>query len=132
MLPGVYLLVRVVRNWRDLFGDRQSQTSMLVSGAWWGYGIITTLACFTVHRHYLIVLFPITFVWLAFWLLGKQPSRLGRVVLMLLVIAQFTVTASYLHYVHIHPDMQGEYGPAYSTQSGSTFAEHEQHEETTQ
>jgi hypothetical protein len=80
------------------------------------------------HRHYMIILFPLQFVWLARLALGgtvvNAPAagagRLGfnwgRSLLAVLVVCQGLITMQFLNYVHDRPLLKGDYGVPYRRQ----------------
>jgi hypothetical protein len=72
---GLVVLVRAGRRWRRERGASQdSPTAFTQNAALWGYGLLLTLSAFHVQRHYMIVLFPLQFLWLARLALG--PARI--------------------------------------------------------
>jgi hypothetical protein len=79
-------------------------------------GILMTLSCLEVRRHYLIMSFPLEWVWLSRMSLGG--SRLGQRYLMMIWVAQLLISASFLVYIHVnHGDPMGDYGVAYQFQT---------------
>jgi hypothetical protein len=118
-----YLLWHDRQHLADRWIGRSSPTAFTLSAALWGYGILLTLSLVSVTRHYLIILFPLEFVWLArLTLAGSEQSagvrRLGRGVLVTLCVAQLLISASFLNYIHVNqgaPD--ADYGVAYGAQS---------------
>jgi hypothetical protein len=91
-------------------------TGLAVNTAFLLMGLLMTLACITVCRHYLIVTFPLEWVWLS--KLSLQDSRWGRKRLMVLWVAQLVLTASFLVYIHVnHGDVLGDYGIPYEFQT---------------
>jgi hypothetical protein len=108
--------------WWDLFVGRESPTAFTQSAALWGFGILFTLTCLAIYRHYMTVAFPLTFVWATRMALGGRgsgPAELarGRVVLLMLCGAQALITAGFLNYVHTNPRYLGEYGVPYAAQA---------------
>jgi len=78
-------------------------------------GILMSLSRVELFRHYLIVTFPLEWVWLA-WL-GLWDKRWGHRYLMVLWIAQLLLTASFLLFLHLnHGDVLGDYGVGYQFQ----------------
>ncbi|MBE9033038.1 hypothetical protein IQ266_25200 [filamentous cyanobacterium LEGE 11480] len=71
--------------------------------------ILLLLARVRVPAHYLTILFPFTYIWVA-WLLRGKPRWLISI-----CIAQLLLTTIFLSYVHIHSGIPGgNYGFAYS------------------
>jgi hypothetical protein len=110
-------------DWRALLIGRRSETAFIVSAAVWGYGLVFNLACLRFYRHYLLVAFPLTFVWAAQLALapagpGGTRLRHARVLLLALCIGQALISASFLAFVHQRPDgIHGDYGVPYGAQA---------------
>jgi hypothetical protein len=108
--------------WRDCWIGRESASAFTQNAALWGFGLLLTLSSFSIHRHYMIVLFPLEFLWVArLALAGRDESarsvRLGRVLLVCLWLAQFFISANMLAYVHSRQNFSGtEYGIPYGAQ----------------
>jgi hypothetical protein len=102
------------------FIGRSSSTAFTQNAAFWGFGLLLTLTALPLHRHYMIILFPLEFLWLARQALitsdtlGAPPNRVGRGVLAGLCIAQLLITACFLGYIHhTGGTRKGDYGIAY-------------------
>ncbi|MBY0527974.1 MAG: hypothetical protein K2R98_31540 [Gemmataceae bacterium] len=83
----------------------ESATAFTVNGALWGFGLLLTLSLVPIHRHYLMVAFPLGFVWLARLVLGPgsdcaMPSRRGRRLLLAVCVVQLIISATFLAYIH--------------------------------
>jgi hypothetical protein len=118
---ALFYLWRQRSNWRDLFVGRESDSAFTQNAALWGFGCLLTLSCFSIHRHYMIVLFPLEFLWVARLALGSRVSpssrRIGRVLLLCLWLAQFVISANMLAYIHTRQDFAAtEYGTPYGAQ----------------
>jgi len=112
---GFRSLWRRRRSWRELWIGRESETAFTQNAALWGCGLLITLAQVGVARHYLIVTFPLMFLWLA--RMGLSDPRVGRRALLTLAIAQLLTSGAFLSYVHVRggaPD--GDYGVSYRQQ----------------
>jgi hypothetical protein len=111
--------------WREAFLGQGSTTAFTMSAAWWGFGLLLSLAGVSIHRHYLIILFPLTFVWLARAALAHSDRfagavRLGRGLLLALCLAQVLIAIGFLGYVHANQRrLRGDYGTPYGAQGGS-------------
>src|SRR5207253_5407029 len=70
LIPAGLRMWRDRRNWRALWTGRNAATALTQNAALWGYGILLTIANIPIYYHYLIVAFPLTFVWLARQALG--------------------------------------------------------------
>ncbi|MHB1426138.1 MAG: hypothetical protein ACYC3I_23490 [Gemmataceae bacterium] len=121
-------------NWRALWIGRGSASAFTQNAALWGFGLLLTLSSFSIHRHYMIVLFPLEFLWLARLVLpspltplrdgergrgegGACSPRLGRALLLSLCCAQFFLSANMLAYIHTRQNFSGtEYGVPYGAQ----------------
>jgi hypothetical protein len=101
--------------WMDRFVGRGSPTAFTQSAALWGFGLLLTLSALSIHRHYMIVLFPLECLWVARMALG-EPVRLGRRLLTGLWAAQLAVSASFVAYVHDSQRIGAEYGTTYAAQ----------------
>ena len=75
-----------------------------------------TLSCVEIFRHYLIMTYPLEWVWLS--RLSLRDSRWGRTYLAALWLAQLLITVSFLFYIHTtHGDPSSDYGIAYQFQT---------------
>ena len=123
---GVFLLLRAAwalgraRHSLSPWGiGTDSASDFTLNAALWGFGIVLTASGFYVQRHYLVVAFPLTFVWLARLALlpNGRPSwgpGLGRALLLTLCVGQFLLTAQFLHYIHRNQGAKdGDYGICY-------------------
>jgi hypothetical protein len=113
------------RPWSDYlarFVGRSSQSAFTQNAAFWGFGILLTLTALPLHRHYMVILFPLEFLWLARQALVVAPggaergesSSMGRGVLAALVVVQLLITVNFLVYIHqTGGSRNGDYGIAY-------------------
>jgi hypothetical protein len=114
LLRAAAALWRDRRRLRERFVGRGSPTAFTQSAALWGFGLLLTVSAFSIHRHYMIVLFPLECLWVARLALG---GRLGRGLLGGLWAAQLVVSASLLAYVHDTQRIRSEYGTTYRAQA---------------
>jgi hypothetical protein len=103
---------------------RASPSAFTHNAALWGFGLLLTLSCFSIRRHYMVVLFPLQFVWLARLALGPtgRPARqlrLGRVLLVVLLVGQALLSLQFLDYVHDSAWVRGDYGPPLKAQDAT-------------
>ena len=100
---------------------RASRETAFTEGAAIGaFGLLLTATLLTVFRHYLIVVYPLQWVWLSRLVL-RRPR--GRALLAGLWIAQLVISLSFLNYIHDHHGAEGgEYGRSYRWQVESTTA----------
>lgn len=118
---GVLILARGLRSWYRTRNARttaaDSPTRFTQNAALWGYGLLITLTSFPIHRHYMIILFPLPFLWLARLALNDAVRpRLGRGLLTALVLVQAALSIQFLCYVHDKQQINGDFGPTYAFQ----------------
>jgi hypothetical protein len=113
---------------------KTSPTAFTVAAALGGFGLLLTLSCCSIHRHYMIVLFPLEFVWVARLALQKRcqdpftckrvltPFLGGRTLLATLWVAQLLISANFLAFIHHTQYIRDEYGPTYRLQQRATEA----------
>ncbi len=115
-------------NWQSVLPSAQTpQTIFLIQSGLIGMGLLFTLghmlspylpAGFWVHRHYLIVAFPLPYVCLAN--LALRDTRYGEKLLLAMWCAQVVVTAAFLYYIHVNCGAPGaDYGVAFGCQLGA-------------
>ncbi len=123
---GICLLIRGVRQ-RSAAGDgadrssAPSSTALAQNIGMWGYGILLTLTLTPIHRHYLIIAYPLEFLWMARLALGaanEPPDRVrsGRALLACMCAVQLLISSSFLGYVHVKQVIHGDYGVVYQAQ----------------
>ena len=101
------------REWRALAGGASS-TGRAQNAAFLGFGILLTVAGVQMYPHYLIVVFPLTYLWLARAAL-LRPG--GRRLLAGIWMAQVLLAALFLLYVHRNGGSpEGDYGVPYARQ----------------
>lgn len=92
-----------------------TETAFLESAGLWGVGLLLTFLGFPLYPHYLLVLYPLPWLWIA--RLGAATGRKGRVGLALIWGAQLLVSVSFLLYIHAHHGaVYGDYGITYGYQ----------------
>lgn len=109
--------------WRGLLLSRGSPTELLCNAAFWGYGLLLALSCLPIHRHYMIIVYPLEALWFAYLAFapGGQvvAGNIGRRLLATMVICQALLSASFLVYVHHKQTIDGDYGVAYGSQQSN-------------
>ena len=120
---ALYLLWRQRSRLAALWVGRSSDTAFTQSAILWGFGILLTLTCMPLHRHYMVILFPMEFLWLARLALAASPNaddacpavfRPGRVVLGSLLALQLLLSVAFLGYIHSSGgSASGDYGIVY-------------------
>lgn len=119
---AAYVLRQHGRTWSDLLIGRKSYTAFTVNAALRGFGILLTASGLPIHPHYMIVAFPLPFVWLARLALGRPERQagaltFGRALLVVLCLSQFLVSACFLGYIHLNQGAShAEYGDIYAAQ----------------
>lgn len=103
------------RGWMPGLKD-SSETGLAVNSTLMASGVLLTLSCVKICRHYLIMTFPLEWVWLS--RLGLSNFHRGRRHLVALWIAQLLLTGAFLGYIHVnHGDPLGDYGVTYQGQT---------------
>lgn len=101
--------------WRRLAGA-ESETTLINSAGAWGVGLLMTAAAIPIYLHYLIVVYPLPWLWLG--LLGNASGREGRLSLAIIWCCQLTLSILFLCYIHTHHGAAtGDFGIAYGYQS---------------
>ncbi len=121
---GVIILSRAAHSlwsnrtrWRELVVGRDSTSAFVINACLWGCGLLLTATGSRIYRHYLLVLFPLTFVWLARLALGGGSLSFGRSLLCTICVAQAITSAAMIGYVHSHDrTIRGDYGMPYRVQ----------------
>lgn len=114
---AIYCLARwlkTVRRPRVLPADEDSNVWVWIYAAAFGMTTLLMLAGVRARTHYLVVAYPLPFVWLAWLLLTHGSPRLFRTVLALQLAISVTLM------LQVHRDggvVNGAYGPSYRAQS---------------
>lgn len=106
--------------WRALWIGKESKTAFTLAAALWGFGLAMTLSGFSIHRHYMIVLFFLQSLWLARLALVRQGGRW----LTALWLAQLLISTGLLAYVHDTQRLSSEYGPTWRSQQSERQLAH--------
>jgi hypothetical protein len=116
LCAGIAMLVSSVKTRGFSLGPGDStDTSLAIHSILFGTGILMSLSV-PVFRHYLIMSFPLEWVWLS--RLGLRDSRWGGRYLMMIWMAQLLISISFLVYLHTnHGAPGGDYGVAYQFQT---------------
>jgi hypothetical protein len=110
LLPGLARAVARLQNWRL---PRSDLRIALIAGIW-GFGLLLTASSVVIRRYYLMVSFPLEFVWLTQLALSSSRTGLGRRLLGTLWASELFISACFVGYVHVNQGAtQGDYGDAY-------------------
>ena len=119
-LLGVGIVFRKIltgkwpRNYQEFFRGNGSETVFAQNSALFGYGILITVSSVLIHRFYLLVTFPLEFVFLARLALSDQ--KWGQLCLTGLFVAELFISMNFLVYIHDHDGaIHGDYGQAFRT-----------------
>jgi len=97
---------------RDLLVGRESETAFLQNSVLWGHGILITITGVVIRRYYMMVTFPLEFIWLV-RAASSQPAR-ARKLLITLWVAECFISANFVGYIHVNGGSTwGDYGAAY-------------------
>jgi hypothetical protein len=113
IIVGILIFVLTLKK-GDFIGIKNpSDTGVAVNSAFLAAGVLLTLST-KVLRHYLIVSFPLEWVWLS--QMGLNIYRCQRY-LIIIWIAQLIISATFLAYIHLnHGAALADYGVAYQFQ----------------
>jgi hypothetical protein len=112
---GSSRMVRAALGRKHLWHPRTDSQLALIAG-FWGFGLLLTLSTVAIRRYYMMVSFPLEFVWLTHlalnWARGNH-RRAGRLLLALWA-GELFISACFVGYVHVNEGAtQGDYGDAY-------------------
>jgi len=102
-------------SWRTFIVGRESQTAFTQQAALLGFGGLMTLSGLPGHIHYLVIAFPLIFVWLARTVLHDTALSVlapgGRQKLALLWVVEFLLSLMFLLFIHQnHGAPGGDFG----------------------
>jgi 4-amino-4-deoxy-L-arabinose transferase-like glycosyltransferase len=104
------------RRWRPALTGREPPTVFVLNAALWGFGGLLTLSGVIIYRHYLLVVFALPFLSVA-WLALVRPQT-GRRALAVLCVAEALISAQFLAFIHAYHGACGaDYGVSYSAQA---------------
>ena len=108
-------------HWSEHLIGRESPSAFIQSAAFLGFGLLLSIPGFTIHRHYLLIAFPLSYLWLArLGLVGTGSLKVGRALLVSLCVAELLLAISFLGYIHVNGGARaGDYGVAYRMQERS-------------
>ncbi len=106
-------LVTIRGRWLHAFAGLGSESSLIIAAYLWGCGILMTAAGIVIQRHYLLIAFPLTSIWLGRLLADDRPR--GAKIFGVIWSAQLLVSAFFLYYIHVNGGApNGDYGVSYS------------------
>lgn len=114
LLPGgVAAAKRMTGRLAETRPGRSELRLALIAGIW-GFGLLLTASSVMIRRYYLMVSFPLEFVWLAELALTSARPRFARTCLATLWGAELFISACFVGYVHVNQGSPtGDYGDAY-------------------
>jgi hypothetical protein len=113
---AVVLLVQFMRTcWKsDAKESAHPYTRQMLIAMAWGFGGALTLTMLPIHRHYMVLTFPMIPLSLAYLV---YPLHRGRYYLAAIFVAHWLISISFLQFVHTHKGMiPGDYGTPYCQQ----------------
>jgi hypothetical protein len=112
LIKTISKLILKPHKWLQLFRGDSSETAHVQSSALWGYGLAMTGATLLIRRYYLIITYPLNFIWLTRQVLAC--FRRSTLLLSLIVIAELLTTVCFLHYIHVNNGApRGDFGNVY-------------------
>lgn len=117
-LFALYLGVRLAfehrKRWRVWLSGRGSDASLLIAAVAIAYWLLLTVTTIRLHRHYMLIIFPLSYVLLAYVVL---THRRGSRVLGAMAGAQLILCGLFLAFVHMNEGAaEGDYGVTYDAQ----------------
>jgi hypothetical protein len=101
--------------WRGTVLGESAPTQPLVMAGLLGTGILLAASGFPIHRHYLIVTFPLQWLWVTRQL--RSTTRHWNQALTVVWLSQLGLSIGFLFYIHAHGGaITGDYGVAFSRQ----------------
>jgi hypothetical protein len=92
------------------------ETDLTRNAAFFGYGLLITVATVAIHRYYLLTAYPLQFLLWAQLVGWAFPQRPGRVLTSLWTL-QLLMSIGFLVTIHLDGGaLQGDYGQAYHLQ----------------
>lgn len=99
-------------HWRGWVSGGGKDVTLLLAAAGVGYWLLLTVTTIRLHRHYLLILFPLSYVLLAYVLLSHKR---GARVLGGMIVAQLALSVLFLTFIHENDGaLDGDYGITWS------------------
>jgi len=113
---AILIFISVKKTWKAWRKKKDiSESGLAIRSLLLVSGVLLTLTGVGVQRHYLIMTFPLEWVWLSRF--GLRDERSGQKYLMILWVAQLLISVMLLVYLHLnHGAEMGDYGIAYQYQ----------------
>jgi hypothetical protein len=84
----------------------------LIKAGLFGYGILISLAGLPIHRHYLVIAFPLEWLWLSWQ--AHQVDRRPNLILWAMWFFELLISALFLAFIHTNQGApSGDYGVPY-------------------
>ena len=126
-LAGLAIYRLLARAWRTpvswenvILGKPGSDTQLLLTATFFGYGMLLTLNGMLIPCHYLITTFPLEWLWWVVLFRQAFPAAVLRKALAALWICLLILSAGFLGYIHVnHGAQTGDYGVSFKHQLGN-------------
>jgi hypothetical protein len=101
-----------------ILGKSGSESHLLLAAAFIGYGILLALNVGILPGHYLMVTFPLEWLWWTFIFKNAFSAHAMRWMLVGLWACQLILSIGYLGYIHVNQGAKtGDYGTGYQNQN---------------
>ncbi|CAK9250191.1 unnamed protein product [Sphagnum jensenii] len=112
----LFKVIRERQKWLEVLKGSYSDTHFLLSAVLLGYGVLITASGSLVKHHYLIVAYPMLWVWLA--QISFTHLKRPRQWLFAVALAQALISVGFLTYIHQNHGAPGDsdYGVTYGAQ----------------
>jgi hypothetical protein len=118
---GFWLILKAVMDvwengaWKNALIGTASPTAFLIGMTLFAYIPLISLPG-VMHRHYMVVTYPVPWLWVA-WLALRHQARPDRI-LAFIFVGQAVISAAFLYFIHVNGGMPGaDYGVSYSAQA---------------
>jgi len=111
-IPGIYRAFRKRKRLSRLVIGRGSDSAFAQNAGFWGFGILMTATTVVIRRYYMMVSFPLEFIFLI-QMAYLFPDR-AKKLLSVLWIAELVISLGFVWFIHVNQgSLEGDYGKAY-------------------